>query len=66
MQNVTVTLNTDTLGEVFHALQERHDALIASLRNRERSGAVIRIEERQLERVRAALQTIEQTISETV
>lgn len=64
METATVTLTTDTLGEIFHALQERHNALIESLRNRERPGALIRIEQRQLERVQAALHTIEKSIFE--
>mgnify|MGYP006286287393 CR=1 FL=1 len=65
MQTTNVVLNADQLGEIFYALQERQNALIQSLANRDRAGAILRIEERQLQRVRDALHAIEYGIQQT-
>lgn len=61
MQNATFT--QDDFGEIFYALRDRYDALNQSLKNRDRHGAIIRIEERQLARVADALTKIESAIA---
>jgi hypothetical protein len=59
----TITVDEDQLASIFWALQDRHNKLLAEVRNKDQHGSMQRINERQYERNLRALSHIERLLN---